>query len=266
MVTLAGLGAGLALVLVGCGASASDRPSPTSTTQAAPADVPLVDARWQQMPQAPLSPRSPTSTVWTGDRLLLLGGSSVDAEQEPCPPAASCAGPPSTAYDDGAAWDPAERTWTHLGAVGRPLSRSATLRWTGTQAIGVGGVGTPDLAAGTITWAPLPSGEALVYDEPTWTGSLLVASGWDYGGTLTVAPDGRLLLRQDHLYVRSARSAHGSGWRRLPDLPSTVQTRGRAVAWAGGSIVVWGGSSSGISGEHTVNTADGWTITPPDGS
>ena len=65
--------------------------------------------------------------------------------------------------------------------------------------------------------------------------------------------------------ARSPGGTDGPGWQRLPDLPSTVQTRGRAVAWAGGSVVVWGGSSSGITGEHAVNTAEGWSIAPADG-
>ena len=229
--TAVGLGAALGLALVGCGGSTSVAPAPAGTARPAPSDVTLVDARWQQMPKAPLSPRSPASTVWTGDRLLLLGGSSVDAEQEPCPPAASCAAPPSTAYDDGAAWDPAGRTWTHLGAVGRsPLSQSRTLRWTGTQAIGLWATGTPDLAAGTITWSLLPRGEALIYDEPTWTGRVLVASGWDYGGRDS-GVDGQLVAE----VVDPATGAqHAVPWPFDPPVAETVRS-----TWTGREVVTF---------------------------
>ena len=109
----------------------------------------------------------------------------------------------------------------------------------------------------TVVWPPSTCSSGETTEEPLPE---------PYGGTLTVAPDGRLLLQGDHLSVRGAHASAGPGWRRLPDLPSTVRTRGRAVAWAGGSIVVWGGSSSGITGEGTVNTAEGWSITLPDGS
>lgn len=73
-----------------------------------------------------------------------------------------------------------------------------------------------------------------------------------------MSPAGELLPQQDHLCLR-ARSNGDDPWQRLPDLPSTVETLGRTLTWAGGSIGR-GGSSSGIRGERIVNTAERWTI------
>ena len=84
-------------------------------------------------------------------------------------------------------------------------------------------------------------------------------------GALLASPEGRLLLSGQRTYLRTTSAGTGSGqepWRRLPELPTQVETQQRTTAWAGEQIVVWGGKASGIEGESSTNTAEGWTLTP----
>ncbi|TNM59930.1 hypothetical protein FHN55_19155 [Streptomyces sp. NP160] len=90
-------------------------------------------------------------------RLLLLGGSRVDEQQPPCPPAASCAGVEPTRFDDGAAWDPATGRWSHLvdptGADSHLSQDGDGAVWSGTSVFTRGQRTTPDLALGTTSTA-----------------------------------------------------------------------------------------------------------------
>jgi hypothetical protein len=93
--------------------------------------------------------------------------------------------------------------------------------------------------------------------DPT-TGKVTTSELPDHAlGALLVSPKGRLLLHGQRDYLLT-----DDGWRRLPDLPSRVNTGLRTTAWAGEQLVVWGGSASGIEGQDSVNTAEGWVLTP----
>lgn len=61
---------------------------------------------WTELPAPPLSPRMGSTVAWTGEEALFLGGVVGGL----CPPAASCVHPERTARD-GAAYDPATRSW-----------------------------------------------------------------------------------------------------------------------------------------------------------
>ena len=52
-------------------------------------------ASWTRIPRAPIAPRSEYGAVWTGKEMIVWGGYSGN-----------------TQYGDGAAYDPATRTWT----------------------------------------------------------------------------------------------------------------------------------------------------------
>ena len=64
---------------------------------------------WTELPTAPLSPRTGGVAVWAGEEAIFLGG-EIDNH---CPPSASCS-EPGTYARDGAAYDPATRTWRRI--------------------------------------------------------------------------------------------------------------------------------------------------------
>jgi hypothetical protein len=62
---------------------------------------------WKELPDPPLSPRELPAGFWTGEEVVLVGGSDAP----PCPPSGSCAVPKTPPLSDGAAYDPAPGTW-----------------------------------------------------------------------------------------------------------------------------------------------------------
>lgn len=61
---------------------------------------------WQQLPPAPLSPRTGSIAAWTGTEAVFLGGDPTAG----CPASASCSAPPPD-QRDGAAYDPVTGRW-----------------------------------------------------------------------------------------------------------------------------------------------------------
>jgi len=82
------LAAGLVIVAAGSDAEVETRP-------------------WQELPAPPLSPREYPTGFWTGEEVVLVGGSDAP----PCPPNASCRTPETPPLADGAAYDPRTDSW-----------------------------------------------------------------------------------------------------------------------------------------------------------
>ena len=78
------------------------RPTGPGTSLAVPGA-----AGWARLPRAPIAPRSEYAAVWTGKKMIVWGGYSGN-----------------TQYGDGAAYDPATRTWTKLAAGPSPARTS----------------------------------------------------------------------------------------------------------------------------------------------
>src|SRR5688572_3445001 len=91
--------ASAALLLAACGSGETAAP-----------DGPRDSSTWQAVPASPLSPRTGALGLWTGDEVLLVGGSDA----APCPPSASCVPPDVPPLADGAAFDPQARTWRRI--------------------------------------------------------------------------------------------------------------------------------------------------------
>lgn len=64
-------------------------------------------AAWGELPAPPLSPRETPTGFWTGEEVVLVGGSDAP----PCPPTAACTVPRVAPLADGAAYDPATGAW-----------------------------------------------------------------------------------------------------------------------------------------------------------
>lgn len=75
-------------------------------------------ATWKKLPDAPLSPRESPILFWTGEEVVVVGGSDA----EPCPPTASCAVARVPPLPDGAAYDPSTNSWRQIPDAPVPFS------------------------------------------------------------------------------------------------------------------------------------------------
>jgi hypothetical protein len=85
-------------------------------TPQAPADTIVEPSEWRAVPAGPLSARDRAVAVWTGDEVLVIGG----AADMPCPVGADCVAP-TTVLNDGAAYDPEQRTWRTIAPAPGPV-------------------------------------------------------------------------------------------------------------------------------------------------
>lgn len=92
-------------------------------------DTPAVSVGdWRELPPPPLSPREFPTGFWTGEEVVLVGGSDAP----PCPPSASCAAPKTPPLADGAAYDPDTGKWRSIRdapiafAWAQPIVRGST--------------------------------------------------------------------------------------------------------------------------------------------
>lgn len=194
------------------------------------------DAVRDDLPPPPLEPRTVPVTVWTGREIVVWGG-FLDGQNTGLPG-------PSVHYSDGAAYDPASRTWRTMSESPLP-----------------GGLDPPE-------WPPPPRG--------VWTGSELLviqggrAAAWDpatdrwrdvadppadadtAGAAMTLDGTLDLVATGDEVIQLRPRSASawdpvGDQWSPLPDPPIEIW-QGAAV-WTGDEILVLGTTSpSGYSG------------------
>jgi hypothetical protein len=70
---------------------------------------------WRELPDAPLSPRANSQSVWTGHEVIVLGG-----ETKPCPPNADCVAA-SDLLRDGAAYEPSTNAWHRIADAPVPV-------------------------------------------------------------------------------------------------------------------------------------------------
>jgi len=230
IVVLAVLLLGIGLALGGVGAAAPDRapegPAPSQSPSPAP-----VAAVVQQIPEAPVRGRGGASAVWTGEEMIVWGGTFGD-EFRP-----EDATVPTIAWQnaaDGAAYDLAEGTWRTIAPAPLEGRSGHVAVWTGQEMLVWGGLahdgdGQPtdrdDGAAydpATDTWRPLPpapvpgrGGAAAV-----WTGQGLLLVGGARGDEAG--------FRQD----AAAYDPAVDSWRPVPVPPLGI-TEEMPASWSG---------------------------------
>jgi hypothetical protein len=237
--------ASLVLVLVVAGtlvASRQDRgidrietPPPTSVPPT-PADPPQrfpatelapSSAIWADHDPGPLAVRDRPAAVWTGERLLIWGGTNLYR-----------VGENARSYDDGASFDPATGAWTLIPPSALAARNDAVAAWTGSEMLIWGGnsaaeteepgaLAYVDGAAFDPTrnsWrvlppSPLPPGPRYV---GAWTGEVLVVVG---------AADG---------VVHAAEYDPARSWTLLDTagIDDAVTMQQPVVHWTGSRIVV----------------------------
>lgn len=181
--------------------------------------------RWRPLAAYPLGPRYGGRAVWTGRLLVVWGGARAQEGEDP------------PALSDGAAYDPVADRWTRLPAsplAGRkvplaaPTRNGVLLSWgfgSGNRAVGDSAVYDPASQKWTPA-APAPP------TESAWCFDLAGCVGVDTGRRVVFAGEGL------------AYDPEADRWSRIAESPfANPFLDGKAVAWTGERVVVWGGGT-----------------------
>lgn len=201
---------------------------------------------WRRVQGAPLSPRESAIGAWTGDEVLLFGGSDT----RPCPPNASCLPPKEPPLADGAAYRPSTGQWRTIpkAPVGfdfaeRVLIGRTLYVWVAEMR------GQPEGSAAFMAYQieqnrwqelPLPPDHAQSgYKIVGAAGRIVFYQGSDESGE-----------RPDHVYDPRLRS-----WSELPADPLSSSS-GRTMVWTGDRLVLFDNELTGdLSGPDLVRAA-----------
>lgn len=131
----------------------------------------LAAGHWETIPSVPLAARQQPDVIWTGRAMIVWGGQSRPG---------GTVGPPFAT--DGAAYDPATKTWRMLPAS--PLARDASLLpvvWTGSEMVVWDTVHDSGAAYNPTTnaWRTLPAApiKRASFALGVWTGDRVVFLG-----------------------------------------------------------------------------------------
>lgn len=220
---------------------------------------------WDRLPPGPLEPRVPAASVWTGKEMIVWGGWVLEGIDP------AYAGPqngfsydPATSvvtptrekfFADGAAYDPATRSWRSLPEPPIDFRRADALAvWTGTDMVLIGRtVRDPTLSesqpcdrtAGAAydpasnRWRPIADPpellDCLSLSVVSSDSSVIAWGGVDHGGA-EASPRG------------AAYDAELDRWDALPPSP-LANRQWHSAVWTGTEMVVWGGTDLvGLSG------------------
>jgi N-acetylneuraminic acid mutarotase len=191
---------------------------------------------WKPMAAWPLAPRYGARAVWTGTRLVVWGGASAEAGEDP-PPLA-----------DGAAYDPSDNHWTKMTAG--PLGgRIAPL-------------GGPRGGSALFSWGPgtaqdgkrVPAADSALYDpernrwSPAAAAPAPPRETWclDAPGCVGVEAGSRVVFAGQGL----AWDQPGDRWSIIAAGPfSDPYLEGKAQAWTGSRVILWGGGTTESPGD-----------------
>ena len=191
---------------------------------------PVADV-WQPMSlvNAP-SPRGSHTAVWSGNRMLIWGGSG-----------------PTGRLNTGGKYDPVLDTWQAISLSGAPGARSLhSAVWTGERMVIWGGRGTSVLATGGSydpnldSWmitATLGAPAARQSHSAVWTGKRMVV----WGGQASVVE-----LNSGGRYDPA-----GNVWESMSTVGAPKPRRNHTAVWTGSKMIVWGGDE-GTGGIYSV--------------
>ena len=188
------------------------------------ADGFVFDARarsWEQMAASPLAPRAYVASAWTGEELLIWGGS--DGRQE-------------RFFDDGAAYDPKTDSWRSLPEA--PIESRAPLSvWTGQELIVWGtAIRVADRPRDGAAYDPRTDSWRRIAQSPieltdataVWTGREMIVFGAAlHGGNF---PESKTA-------IGAAYDPETDAWRELPE--SELSPQASTAAWNGREMIAW---------------------------
>ena len=172
---------------------------------------------WTALPAAPIAGRGLAAAVWTGDEMLIWGGSVK-----------------GTSISDGAAYNPTTDTWRTLS----PFTMNNTLRptaiWTGNEMIVLDGFNGGNAGAAynptTDTWRTVaePPGRSVApYPQAVWTGDRAIVE------LEAEPPDAPIIAQYDPI---------ADSWLTMnpPSIPSGARP---ALVWTGAELLMIGGGT-----------------------
>ncbi len=181
---------------------------------------------WAPIPSGPLAARSDAAFAWTGEELVVWGGWS-----------GGCCTPSETLLGDGAAYDPATRTWRKLPPA--PIDAKAPLSvWTGDEMIIWGtAVRFPSVPMDGAAYDPVSDSWRRISEAPirltdataVWTGKEMVVFGAALDG------NNRSETETD---IGAAYDPVSDSWRTISD--SELSPQAATAAWPGrGEMIAW---------------------------
>jgi hypothetical protein len=208
------------------------------------AGAPAVRAEWREVSAPPLSPREFSTGFWTGEEVILVGGSDAP----PCPPWATCEAPTVPPLADGAAYDPRTDTWRTIA--------DAPVRFSWSNAAVIGS--TAYLWISGEPWRPQAPSAFLAYriDEDRWEELDLPAAelGWYHlvgagDRVVAVRSSDEEAERPDLVYDPAT-----SAWGELPDDPFTPGFD-RIAVWDGEELLLFDHDLTDLSGHAPLRGA-----------
>lgn len=200
---------------------------------------------WTPISPWPLNITGDHVAVWTGDRMLVWGGSVGESTSA-----------------EGASYDPATDRWTRLASAPIEPRRGHTAAWTGDRMIVWGGFSgdksTPEFADGASydpasdSWTTLPPAPITgrLDHAAVWTGRAMVVWGGSSSSAAGLVTDG------------ASYDPSSGSWQVLPASPPAPRALQTAVV-ADGTMLVWGGSGS--QADAYAAKADGAAYDPVTG-
>jgi len=192
--------------------------------------------------------------VWTGDEMLVWGGTSGGA----------------TFLNTGGRYDPASDSWSGVTTTGAPAGRhSMKLHWTGDLLLIWGGIG-PDNSArsgarynpASNSWTPISASDPnsfRYFHTAIWTGTEMLAWGGEGDGTASTG------LNTGRRYDPALDS-----WGMMTTTGAPTPRDSHSAIWTGVEMIIWGGdvfsSSSPGSGGRYNPASDSWTATALSGA
>jgi len=210
---------GTALAAAACGVQASPMAS----------ELPAEPAGWSALPAAPLPARHSAHAFWSGNEVLLLGGSDA----RPCPPDADCPPPEEPPLRDGAIFNRAAGTWRHMTVAPVPLGQASGALLDGVLYLWVPGIEHADAVRAAFLGFAIAENRWVELEPPPGPADQLrlVAAG-----SRLVAYHGshEANVRPDLAY-----DPQTGGWSELP-VDAFAPAYDRTAVWTGRELVVLG--------------------------
>lgn len=142
-----------------------------------------IQGAWRSLPTGPLGERLGFASAWTGSELIIWGGWNETPGEE------NFSDETARYFADGAAYDPAHRTWRTLAPAPGSGRADAKAVWTGKEVVVLGGRNADGVFSDGLAydpaaddWRPVgegPLGSSLPGDA-VWTGSEIVLTTRPY--------------------------------------------------------------------------------------
>jgi len=200
---------------------------------------------WEQLPAPPLSPRENPVGFWTGEEVVLVGGS----DEDPCPPNASCAVSDVPPLGDGAAYNRRTKTWRPIADPPIAFSWAVPFVFESTAYLWVlGDTGRPQAPSGFLAYR---------FEDGSWD-ELSLPTDQDPNAYMFLALEDKLVAwnwGDDEKEIPDFVFDVGSEtWAQLPDDPFSPGYD-REMRWVDGELVLFDHDLEDVSEDAPLRAA-----------